>query len=74
LGQGGEISATFSNNIWQGSSLFRPVINIASPRIYYHIPVLDEEIYGENIVKEYPHGAMALHCAKRGTINTGNIW
>lgn len=74
LGQGGEISAVFNNNVWQGSSLFRPVINIASPRIYYHIPILNEEIYGENIVKEYPHGAMALHCVKRGTINTGNIW
>lgn len=74
LGQGGDISAAFNNNIWQGSSLFRPIINIASPRVYYHIPILDENIHGEDIINEYPHGAMALHCTKRGTVKTGNIW
>ena len=69
----GGSSATIENNKWKGSSLFRPVINEARPRIFYNTASLSKDTYGE-VVEHYPKGAMAIHCIPRGTVNNGTIW
>lgn len=55
-------------------SNFEPVINNNSNRIFYNTAKLNGKIFGEDIVANYPRGAMAIHCKKVGNINGKSIW
>lgn len=56
------------------SNVYYPVVNNNVARLFYTTASLDPESFGEDIVKQYPRGAFAIHCKKIGNLNSNTIW
>ena len=64
-----------NNNGWlDDNNNYVPIVNNNVARLFYNTSYLNPDSFGEDIVKQYPRGAFAIHCKKIGSLNNNIIW